>query len=318
MKKIFLSFIFAFVLFFQTGITTKEVQANDEIKVYVDGSEIEFNTEPFIKNESVLVPLRQIFEAIGADVVWDGATKTITATRDNDVVVLTIGRDTAYKNGESIKLSVSPQVVNGSTYVPLRFIAESFGANVDWVASEKTVYINSFYIQDDYDPNYVETEYTPYSTGDLETLLNAVANGNVVIIDGEYYATPEYATSIYHAFHVSNEDISDYRDGEYTEEMTIEDYDWISGLEFSEQTVNGNLLQGIDLSKLEKSVIPEHYYVYAFFDGTTPLYVVADMTDEFMSLQNGTGTFSGIDMEMEDGNLYFSIDDLIEKGVPLD
>ncbi|MCL2392176.1 MAG: copper amine oxidase N-terminal domain-containing protein [Oscillospiraceae bacterium] len=113
------------------------------ISVYFDGTRLSFDVPPQMIDGRVLVPLRTIFEALGADVNWNEATRTITATRDDTTVVLTIGNTTATVNGQSITLDVPPQVIDGRTLVPLRFVAESFGVTVDWNGETRTVTISS-------------------------------------------------------------------------------------------------------------------------------------------------------------------------------
>ena len=99
-------------------------------------------TVPFIENGRTLVPLRAIFEALSAKVEWDPETQTVTGTRGGAVILLTIGSSTAYKNGEEIRLDTAPRIVNGRTMVPLRFIAESLGAEVKWIGETQTIVIS--------------------------------------------------------------------------------------------------------------------------------------------------------------------------------
>lgn len=79
-----------------------------------------------------LVPLRSIFEEIGAVVQWDQKNKKITATKDNRKITLTVGSKHTYVNGSHVIIDVPAQVKNGRTLVPLRFISESFGGTVKW------------------------------------------------------------------------------------------------------------------------------------------------------------------------------------------
>jgi hypothetical protein len=79
-----------------------------------------------------MVPLRKIFEALGAQITWDDKARTVTAVKDGTTIVLKIGSRIAYKNNSSINLDVCPQIVGNRTLVPLRFIGESFGNRVDW------------------------------------------------------------------------------------------------------------------------------------------------------------------------------------------
>lgn len=116
---------------------------NSKISVALDGKTISFDTEPVIENGTTLVPLRAIFEALGATVEWNGDTQTVVSTLDDTTVSLTINAKTAYKNGNSFSLLAAPQIIDNRTLVPVRFIAESFGLDVSWEADTKTVLIES-------------------------------------------------------------------------------------------------------------------------------------------------------------------------------
>ena len=87
-----------------------------------------------------MVPFRALFEAVGAHVAWDGDTKTVVALDiDGDNVtsiVLQIGSDVAFVNDEKIKLDAPPEIKDDFTFVPLRFVMESLGADVDWDQTE--------------------------------------------------------------------------------------------------------------------------------------------------------------------------------------
>ncbi len=139
MKKILSTLLLSSVL----ALTSTTVFASSEIAVYVDGTQVSYPTAPVIQNGSTLVPLRQTFQALGSSVDWDSSTQTITADKGDTNIVLTIGNNTAYKNDSSFNVSVAPQIINGSTFVPLRFVAESFGSDVSWDGSTQTVIINS-------------------------------------------------------------------------------------------------------------------------------------------------------------------------------
>lgn len=93
------------------------------------------------RKERILVPLRAIFETLDATVDYDPSTKTITGKQDDKTIILKINDKVATVNGEKIVLDVPATIVNESTLVPVRFIAESLGAAVEW--RNKTVLINS-------------------------------------------------------------------------------------------------------------------------------------------------------------------------------
>lgn len=93
------------------------------------------------KDGRVLIPLRAIFEALDATVDYDHATKIITGHKDGKIVILTVNDKVASVDGQKITLDVPATIIKGSTFVPIRFIGESLGANVVW--ANNTVLINS-------------------------------------------------------------------------------------------------------------------------------------------------------------------------------
>lgn len=111
--------------------------------VSLDGRLLSFDVPPTIEQGRVLVPMRAIFEALGAEVAWDSATLTVTATKGQTRVQLTIGAKTAYKNDTPVTLDVPAKIVEGRTLVPLRFVSESLGAEVNWDAKTQAVTITS-------------------------------------------------------------------------------------------------------------------------------------------------------------------------------
>lgn len=115
----------------------------EQITVIIDGKTQTFSQPPVMQNGSVLVPMRGIFEALGAKISFDAKTQTVTAVKGNITVKLTLGKDIAYVNGKQVKLAVKAQSINGSTMVPLRFVGEALGATVNWNASTYTVLITS-------------------------------------------------------------------------------------------------------------------------------------------------------------------------------
>jgi len=112
------------------------------VKVLLNGKRILFDQPPIIQNGRTLVPLRAIFEAMGATVEWDQKTQTVTASNGEITVVMKVGDNTMLKNGTKITLDVPPQIVNNRTLVPARAVAESFEADVQWDGSTQTVIIN--------------------------------------------------------------------------------------------------------------------------------------------------------------------------------
>ncbi|GAB7386170.1 hypothetical protein BSNK01_00050 [Bacillaceae bacterium] len=95
-----------------------------------------------IENRTFL-PLRDIFETLNAEVIWDAKTRKITARQGEKVITLQIGSKTLMINEQKIQLDTSPKIVNNKAMVPIRFVAQSLGSTVVWDNKENVVYINS-------------------------------------------------------------------------------------------------------------------------------------------------------------------------------
>jgi len=135
-KKTFTVFILIFSL-----LLSINVLANQPIIVTVNGRALVMDTPPVSRDGRTLVPLRAIFEALGANVVWDPVARTITGTRGNTTMFLQINSRTAKLNGNPVVLDVPPAVIDGRTMVPTRFVAESLDARVNWDGQTRTVSI---------------------------------------------------------------------------------------------------------------------------------------------------------------------------------
>ena len=115
--------------------------AHADIAVQLNGQPLATSTAPVQMNGRTLVPLRDIFEALGATVNWNAAAQTILATRGTTQIGLAINNRTASVNGSPVMLDQAATLINGSTFVPLRFVAEATGAKVDWNGALQTVSI---------------------------------------------------------------------------------------------------------------------------------------------------------------------------------
>lgn len=114
------------------------------INVEVNGERVYFpNARPQMIGGRVLVPLRGVMEQIGAYVQWDPSTRMVTANRGGTNIAMQIGQRSARVNGSIIPLDVPAMIIQGSTMVPLRFMSEALGADVNWQAHTNTVRINT-------------------------------------------------------------------------------------------------------------------------------------------------------------------------------
>ena len=94
-----------------------------------------------VRGDEVLVPLRSMFEQMGATVNYDSATHTADVSKPGSDVKVTLGKPEVVINGDSRPLDVPPQTYRGSIMVPIRVISESMGAYVQWVPEKKVVVV---------------------------------------------------------------------------------------------------------------------------------------------------------------------------------
>jgi hypothetical protein len=134
MKKAFLAVVLT-IFIFATSSTTYAA----EIQIKVDGVAIASDVKPEIKNKHTMLPLRVISENLGARVEWSNSD--VILTKGDIKVILKLDSSTAVKNGEKMLLDVKPYLKNNRIFVPLRFIAETFGCNVNY--SNTIVTVNS-------------------------------------------------------------------------------------------------------------------------------------------------------------------------------
>lgn len=144
---------------------------NGEIIVTLDGSALSFDVPPTIVGGRTMVPLRLIFEEMGAVVDWNASTGTVTGVKGDRTVSLKVNSKNAYVNGKLIQVDVPAAVVKGRTLVPTRFIAESLGADVAWDKETRTVSIDSPKVVTFPDKNLEEVirETLKKSSGDIYT-----------------------------------------------------------------------------------------------------------------------------------------------------
>ncbi|MBE7021383.1 MAG: hypothetical protein E7411_08145 [Ruminococcaceae bacterium] len=113
-----------------------------KINVMMNGKRKVFDVDPQIINSRTMVPLRAIFEEFGAEVSWDEATATATAVSNLNTIKITRDSATAYINDATVTLDSPATIVDGRFLVPLRFISEAYGAEVNWVGYSQTATIN--------------------------------------------------------------------------------------------------------------------------------------------------------------------------------
>ncbi|MCC8169320.1 MAG: DUF5050 domain-containing protein [Oscillospiraceae bacterium] len=188
----------------------------DGINIQFDGNILECDVPPINVNDRVLVPMRAIFEALGADVYWDGDTQTVFAARNGEYVELQIGSDVIEtgiinSNGDGVMsgnviIDVPAQIVDDRTMVPVRAVSETLRATVGWDGDNQTVIVDS--------PQKTNNWIYYASDYDYGKLYAITANGarRQKISDKSVYDIEYYNEWIYY---ISKEDNMLYRtDGE--------------------------------------------------------------------------------------------------------
>ena len=131
----------------QGGMVADSQSVQQEITVTLNGKKLEFDVAPQIVNNRTMLPMRAIFEALGAQVTWLGEDQIIFATKGSSMIVMKIGdfNMSVQRAGESgntvITLDAAPFIEDNRTLVPVRAISEALGAEVDWVGETRNVVI---------------------------------------------------------------------------------------------------------------------------------------------------------------------------------
>lgn len=130
--------------------TTNNALASEKaIEILVDGKVVVSDVPPQIIDNRTMVPVRAIYEAVGASVTWDDETKLITGVKDEKTSIMQLGKKDLLVNGLKTEMDCSPVIINGRTLAPARYVAESLGYEVKWDAESKRVLITTPELNDD-------------------------------------------------------------------------------------------------------------------------------------------------------------------------
>ena len=142
MVMVLLGFFLASVFLPATALG--QVTQAGEIGIVINQEVQKYDAAPVLINGRTMVPLRGIFEKLGATVEWCADTRTITGTREQSKIILGVGQSRATVDGQEILLDAPPVIIKDRTMVPVRFIAESLGAQVEWNPVKRSVEIQLF------------------------------------------------------------------------------------------------------------------------------------------------------------------------------
>lgn len=161
---------------------------SEAVKVKVNKELLKLERLPITENGRVLVPMRAIFERLGFDVEWDGVKINVLNKNGVNVLSLWNGKnEMLINNSQHVALDVLPRIVDGRTFVPVRAVSESIGADVQWDADTRTVIIT-------YDENKSCNHYynSLYETGAIYAV-----DENVHAIEIGYYDMCEFCEDSY-------------------------------------------------------------------------------------------------------------------------
>ncbi|MBS3970802.1 MAG: copper amine oxidase N-terminal domain-containing protein [Clostridia bacterium] len=168
MKKLFMILTMFSVLLLFVFYGDGKAFAENDISICLNGEKVILDQPPIIKNGRTLVPLRGVVEAMGATVNWYPNTETIKISTDKLYILnisLQIGSKKVKANLVTDEIDTAPMIINERTYVPLRFIAEVLGAQVNWDDQRRMVTIDqSLFLQIDDERIYGYWKYDTYST----------------------------------------------------------------------------------------------------------------------------------------------------------
>jgi len=151
----------------------------EPIGVQLDGRTLQFDQPPVSVGGRLMVPLRGIFEALQAEVLYSAPTRSIKATKGPTVVELTLGSRQALINGRSVYLDVPADTLGGRTMVPLRFVSESLGAEVKWNGVTRTVLLSS--------STPADNPQQPLPTGDKPRLEQVIHSATRDLVAGDSF-----------------------------------------------------------------------------------------------------------------------------------
>lgn len=114
-------------------------------KYVLNGQEVKMDVAPYIKDGRTFLPVRFAANAVGvsdASIIWDGVARKVTVIKGDRVVQMTIGSNVLLLNGATITMDAAPEIVAGRTMLPIRFLAQALGADIQWNPETQEVTIN--------------------------------------------------------------------------------------------------------------------------------------------------------------------------------
>ncbi len=164
MKKMFLPIAAVLV------ISAAGASASSQVQVFIDGELLNTQYAPVIENDTTLIPMRDIFEALGAKIQWIDDEKAVMAYDGTNILKLAIDSNVMILNSQQTELAVPAKLIDEKTYVPLRAVSEGLNAEVLWEEETRSVKINTPKNEHNISKNSIEEEI---SDEEGNVLINA-------------------------------------------------------------------------------------------------------------------------------------------------
>ena len=162
----------------------------EEIQIYAEGKNADAGA--ILMEGTTMVPIRKISEALGFDVLWNGEEKSVTVSKEGSECKIYIGKTEAQKGQTSVTLLKAPEIIEDTTYVPVRFVSESLDYGVFWNEYTKSVYIAKCMKADRAEMFGTYCDYTESADGSVYYFYDSGKTGYIAIKDG-------YITEIFSA-----------------------------------------------------------------------------------------------------------------------
>lgn len=158
--------------------------------VFCNGQQVEFDQKPVEENDRILVPMRAVFEELGAEVEWDERDASVTVSDEKTVIGVQVDNSIMLVNDVPVELDAAPKLVEDRTLVPLRAISEALDAKVEWVENLNRVVIDKPELPMDFGEGRGKENWQ-----DPEEQRMLLEYGSRPVYDPEIY--PEWQASLY-------------------------------------------------------------------------------------------------------------------------
>lgn len=238
---------------------TVKVEAKD-IGILIDGKEVQFTESsgrPFAdENSRTQVPLRVTMESFGANVDWDQNTQTAIVSSNGIIVKVPMNQQYILVNGNKTTIDTKSVVVNQRIYLPIRFVLEAFGANVDWDQTNFNVVINSNGRVGNNNTSSILGKYRN-ATFDLETFT--VTGANKGYCEGFFISSDGYAVVKFSVVNGAHFYCLTTRDGKKYTDIKLVDYDETHDV--AKIKVNGGSFNYINVASSDNVLNNDDLYI---------------------------------------------------------